>query len=80
MLVNKSPEDNREPARVLVDLFFVSVLLDAGAGDAWQFHEPGTDQVYNRSEGIAVASLYMFNEGLFSSDPKSPRSVHGKPL
>jgi len=52
-------------------LFFVSVLLDAGAGDEWSYMEPGTGFKYERSEGIAVASLYMFKSGIFSaSDPK----------
>jgi hypothetical protein len=32
-------------ARSWVDLIVVSVLLDAGAGDAWRFREPGTDLV-----------------------------------
>ncbi|EGR44420.1 uncharacterized protein TRIREDRAFT_23408 [Trichoderma reesei QM6a] len=56
-----------EITRRLIDLFFVSVLLDAGAGDTWAFREPGGDQAYGRSEGIAVASLYMFNDGAFSA-------------
>jgi hypothetical protein len=30
--------------------------------------EPGTEQVYERSEGIAVASLYMFKGLAFSSE------------
>ncbi|KAH7240391.1 hypothetical protein B0J15DRAFT_553263 [Fusarium solani] len=60
--------DKLELTRRLVDLFFVSVLLDAGAGDVWKFKEPGTNQVYNRSEGIGVASLYMFKSGVFSND------------
>jgi hypothetical protein len=51
----------------LVDLFFVSVLLDAGAGDHWRFTEPETGSIYERSEGIAVASLYMFKAGVFST-------------
>lgn len=49
-----------EVTRRLIDLFFVSVLLDAGAGDDWRYVEPGTERVYERSEGIAVASLHMF--------------------
>lgn len=57
----------KEEARKLIDLFVVSVLLDAGAGDKWQFKEPGSGQIYTRSEGIAVASLYMFVEGTFST-------------
>ncbi|KAL3488423.1 DUF1688-domain-containing protein [Aspergillus germanicus] len=60
--------DAIEKVRSLVDLFFVSVLLDAGAGDRWKFTEPGTGDVYTRSEGIAVASLYMFLEGGFASN------------
>lgn len=56
-----------EIARRLIDLFFVSVLLDAGAGDHWRYVEPGTGKEYERSEGIAVASLYMFKSLAFSS-------------
>ncbi|KAI1104778.1 DUF1688 domain-containing protein [Jackrogersella minutella] len=53
--------DDLELTRRLIDLFFVSVLLDAGAGDRWRYEEPGTEpRTYERSEGIAVASLYMF--------------------
>ncbi|RFU74720.1 hypothetical protein TARUN_7532 [Trichoderma arundinaceum] len=59
--------DDVEITRRLIDLFFVSVLLDAGAGDTWSYREPGSDKSYGRSEGIAVASLYMFTEGAFSS-------------
>jgi hypothetical protein len=59
--------DDMETTRRLIDLFFVSVLLDAGAGDQWRYIEPGTDKEYERSEGIAVASLYMFKDGAFSS-------------
>jgi hypothetical protein len=59
--------DNIEITRRLIDLFFVSVLLDAGAGDHWRYKESGTEQTYERSEGIAVASLYMFKSLAFSS-------------
>jgi hypothetical protein len=63
-----------ELTRRLIDLFFVSVLLDAGAGDQWRYVEPGTDTKYERSEGIAVASLYMFKALDFTVDKarKSP--------
>ncbi|KAF1832751.1 DUF1688-domain-containing protein [Decorospora gaudefroyi] len=70
-----------ELARRLIDLFFVSVLLDAGAGDHWRYVEPGTDCEYERSEGIAVASLYMFKSLAFSTtkDGEGP-VVDGKGL
>ena len=57
-----------ERARMAVDLVTVSVLLDAGAGDAWHYRELRTGNVFSRSEGLAVASLDMFRAGAFSSD------------
>jgi hypothetical protein len=57
-----------EAARRLVDLFVVSVLLDAGAGPRWQYEETKTGMKIGRSEGLAVASLDMFNAGIFSLD------------
>ncbi|KAF5094560.1 hypothetical protein D0Z03_002038 [Geotrichum reessii] len=58
-----------EITKRLVDLFVVSVLLDAGAGNKWSYTviDNGTDNVYNRSEGLAVASLDMFKQGTFSA-------------
>ena len=66
--------DDTELTRRLIDLFFVSVLLDAGAGDHWRYVEPGTDRKYERSEGIAVASFYMFKGLAFTANKneKSP--------
>jgi hypothetical protein len=69
--------DKTEITRRLVDLFFVSVLLDAGAGDVWRFKEPGSGQEVVRSEGIAVASLHMFKAGAFSSDSSLKNRVDG---
>ena len=68
--------DKLEQTRRLLDLFFVSVLCDAGVGDKWTFTEPdGSGRVYSRSEGTAVASLYMFKAGCFSSNKDKPHSV-----
>src|SRR5436305_154308 len=55
-----------ERARMAVDLVTVSVLLDAGAGDAWRYREARNGSVFARSEGLAVASLDMFLAGAFS--------------
>ena len=70
--------DATEKARSLIDLFFLSVLLDAGAGDVWKFYESESNTFYARSEGIAVASLHMFLDGKFA-EPSSTRNdvVHG---
>jgi hypothetical protein len=58
--------DSLECSRRLVDLFLVSVLLDAGAGDVWKFTEASTGLQIERSEGLAVASLYAFTDRIFS--------------
>ena len=70
--------DDKEKVRSLLDLFFVSVLLDAGAGDTWRYVEKETGAMFNRSEGIAVASLYMFLNGDFANkDSERKDVVHG---
>ena len=71
--------DPMERTRRLIDLFFVSVLLDAGAGDVWSFKEPATDKTYGRSEGIAVASLYMFTAGVLGTVEGPKECVDGTP-
>jgi len=67
--------DSQERTRRLIDLFLVSVLLDAGAGTKWSYKSKESGKVYNRSEGLAVASLEMFKVGAFSSDPSQPHQV-----
>ncbi|KAF2785673.1 DUF1688-domain-containing protein [Melanomma pulvis-pyrius CBS 109.77] len=70
-----SSVDNQERTRRLIDLFLVSVLLDAGAGTKWQYKSKESGKIYRRSEGLAVASLEMFKAGLFSSDQNEPCQV-----
>ena len=67
--------DNQERTRRLLDLFLVSVLLDAGAGTKWSYKSKESGKIYRRSEGLAVASLEMFKAGCFSSDPSEPFQV-----
>lgn len=70
-----STVDAQERARRVIDLFTVSVLLDAGAGNKWSYRSKESGKVYRRSEGLAVASLEMFKTGAFSSDPGEPHKV-----
>ncbi|KAI0158002.1 DUF1688-domain-containing protein [Hypoxylon sp. FL1284] len=67
--------DSTEKCRRLIDLFLVSVLLDAGAGTGWSFKSAENGRVYRRSEGLAIASLEMFKTGLFSGDPSNKFQV-----
>ena len=53
-------------SRAAFDLAITSVLLDAGSGPGWRFVDPVTERVSTRSEGLAVASLRMFEFGAFS--------------
>ena len=70
----KSVSD-QERTRRLIDLFLVSVLLDAGAGQKWSYKSKESGKIYRRSEGLAVASLEMFKAGAFSSNPDEPCQV-----
>ena len=63
-----------EKAQAKFDLVITSVLLDAGAGDRWQYYEQETGQVFCRSEGLAIASFQMFCQGVFSSNLNNCRA------
>ncbi|EPX72200.1 DUF1688 family protein [Schizosaccharomyces octosporus yFS286] len=67
-----------EVCKRVLDITFLSVLLDAGAGDAWSYLD-GVER-YSRSEGLAVASLRCFEKGMFSQNPKNPHQVDGAAL
>jgi Protein of unknown function (DUF1688) len=77
MLAGLSPVDR---AVTQFDLAIASVLLDAGAGDRWLYCERETDLIFQRSEGLAVASFRMFCQGAFSSDAHQPLQVDAQGL
>lgn len=56
------------------------MLLDAGAGTQWSYKSEESGEVFARSEGLAVASLEMFKQGLFSSNPQNPYQVDAEGL
>ncbi|CAO3655182.1 unnamed protein product [Mucor fragilis] len=66
--------DPVEQARRLIDLVIVSVLVDAGAGQAWKY-KATNGELAGRSEGLALASFDMFLEGYFSSSKQVPDRV-----
>jgi hypothetical protein len=59
-------------ARAEFDLAITSVLLDAGSGAQWTYRCQVTDIEAARSEGLALASLRLFEWGGFSDDPTDP--------
>lgn len=60
------PQSTIEQGRLWYELVLISVLLDAGAGSNWLYHEKSTNKTWSRSEGLAIASFDMFKNGLFS--------------
>ena len=66
------PVDQDELARIRFDLVIPSVLLDAGAGEGWRWREPSSGELFARSEGLALASLALFERGLLSSHRSRP--------
>lgn len=71
--------DPVERTRTKIDMVVMSVLLDAGAGPQWCYHE--NERSFNRSEGLAVAAYHMSRRGLFSASPKQePWRVDGARL
>jgi hypothetical protein len=72
--------DDAAKARAAFDLAIVSVLLDAGAGPQWRYHDATTGQSIGRSEGLALASFSMFSRGDFSSRPGDPLRVDAERL
>ncbi len=72
-IAGRRPWYGRRPrARAAFDLAIVSVLLDAGAGPDWTYRDAATGLVTGRSEGLAIASLRMFEAGTFSANPHDP--------
>lgn len=69
-----------ERARAEFDLAITSVLLDAGAGGAWRFEDSTSGLVAARSEGLALASLRLFEWGGFSADPSDPLRADAEAL
>src|SRR4051812_46720129 len=63
------PGTGAERARAAFDLVILSVLLDAGTGPGWRYRDPVTGGTFARSEGLAVASQRMVEEGALDDLP-----------
>lgn len=59
------PSNRDEEARRLLDLVFVSVLLDTDPGSEWAFEDVDKSR-HTRAAGTALATLRMFSKGSFS--------------
>ncbi|MDB9312081.1 URC4/urg3 family protein [Spirulina sp. CS-785/01] len=69
-----------DKAKAKIELAITSVLLDAGAGSQWRYSEPETGQLFQQSEGLAVASFRLFCQGRLSSEPEFPLQADARGL
>ncbi|MEA9357288.1 URC4/urg3 family protein [Bacteriovorax sp. PP10] len=69
--------DAMEQARIKLDFVITAVLLDAGAGAAWNYNEKSSGKTFNRSEGLGVASFYLFMDGAMSEDGSLKATAQG---
>lgn len=69
-----------EWGKILYELVIISVFLDAGAGQYWRYKESETGVEYSRSEGLALASLSLYQKGMFSAHPSQPLRVDAERL
>jgi Protein of unknown function (DUF1688) len=72
--------DRAARARAEFDLAVVSVFLDAGAGPTWRFRDRKSGLAIGRSEGLALASLVMFENFMFSTNAHDPLRVDAAAL
>ncbi|MBX2868885.1 MAG: URC4/urg3 family protein [Acidiferrobacterales bacterium] len=76
-LSDLSPESMTRSA---IDLIFISVLLDAGAGDEWKYLDPVSGGMLSRSEGLAAASLDLFFNELGETNPSGEFGISAQSL
>ena len=72
--------DRAARARAEFDLAVVSVFLDAGAGPTWRFRDRKSGLAIGRSEGLALASLVMFESFMLSTNAHDPLRVDAAAL
>lgn len=76
----RSSHDAASRARAAIDLAVTSVLLDAGAGAEWTYHDAATGIGAARSEGLALASLRWFASGGMSGHKNDPQRADAAAL
>lgn len=69
-----------ERGKILYELVIISVFMDAGAGSTWRYHEQNSGAYYTRSEGLALASLDLYRQGMLSSLAEQPYRVDAQRL
>lgn len=67
LLREKYPQySDKEWFLILGELMILSVFMDAGAGASWKYYDALTEKNFQRSEGLALASLAWYESGALS--------------
>lgn len=80
MLMPLTHLSTQERGVILYELVIISVFLDAGAGASWHYSELSSGKQYARSEGLALASLELYQKGMLSAYPDQPYRVDAQRL
>jgi hypothetical protein len=72
--------DPAERARSAFDLVILSVLLDAGTGPGWRYLDAASGGTFTRSEGLAVASQRMIENGSLGTSGAALAQLDGQAL
>ncbi|WP_233586478.1 URC4/urg3 family protein [Legionella sp. km772] len=80
MMATLSHLPAKDQGKILYELVIISVFLDAGAGARWRYWEEESQQYYTRSEGLALASLKLYQSGMLSSMANEPFRVDAQKL
>ncbi|KAI9483870.1 MAG: hypothetical protein EXX96DRAFT_560028 [Benjaminiella poitrasii] len=72
--------DPLEQTRRVLDLFVIAVLLDLDPSQGYSYQESVHRRIYKRREGVAIAVLEMFMNGVFSVHPDEPHRVDSEAL
>ncbi|KAI8977928.1 hypothetical protein BDB01DRAFT_852758 [Pilobolus umbonatus] len=73
-------QDNLEQTRKLIDILVIACLMDIKPCQTWCYTEKSTGRSFKRKDGIAIAILEMYINGVFSSDNTQPHRVDSKAL
>ena len=68
-------DTSNERVRARLDLLFLNEALETGGNGSWKYYDSLSDKFLTRTEALATATLRLFQNGFFSSEPHTPLRV-----
>ncbi len=72
--------DPIDRAKSRLDLLFLNEALETGGNGSWRYFDSVSGHFISRTEGLATATLRLFQNGFFSSDTHQPCRVDAQRL